>query len=152
MSKTTLFYLLQIFNFFIFLLGTFLLSSSLYLWITVQSFNSFVLSIFLISLFFLITSAFGYFCVWNSPYSIILYEIFLFMLTVLVIVLEFFLYFDEDSIISYMQSSMEVASPSLLNERNKLSIVGNIWYIKVGMVVSAFVIVGVILTLFIFIM
>lgn len=141
MNKSFLFYLLQTFNFLIFLLGTFLLSSSLYLWITVESFNSFVLSILLISLFFLITSAYGYLCIWNSPYSIILYEIFLFMLTVLVIVLEFFLYFDEDSIISYMQSSMDAVNSSLLNERNKLSIVRNIWYIKIGMIVSVLVIV-----------
>jgi hypothetical protein len=129
MNKNFLFFFLQFFNFILFLLGTFLLSSSLYLWIIVESFNSFVLSIFLVSLFFLITAAFGYFCVWNSPYSIILYEIFLFMLFVITVVLELFLYFDEDSIISYMQSS--VFSTSLLGERNKLSIIGNLFYIKI---------------------
>jgi len=136
MSKNFLFFLLQLSNFILFLIGTFLLSSSVYLWILEGSFNSFILSISLVSLFFLTTAAFGYFCVWNSPNSIIFYEIFLFMLFIITIVLEMFLYFDEDSIISYMQSTLSITNA--LGERNKLSIKEIFFYIKLLVFVSFF--------------
>jgi hypothetical protein len=141
MSKNFLFFFLQMSNFILFLLGTFLLSSSFYLWILEGCFNSFILSIFLVSLFFLTTAAFGYFCVWNSPYSIILYEVFLFMLLIITIVLELFLYFDEDSIISYMQSTL--SNTNVLGERNKLSIKEIFFYIKLLVLLSFFDIVSI---------
>ena len=142
MSKNFLFYILQFFNFVIFLIGTFLLCSSLYQWILVEAFNSFITSILLISILFLITAAFGYFCVWNSTYSIILYEVCLFLLFVVVILLGFFLYFDEDRIISYMISSIQGVSASLLNERSKTSLIENIELLKIEVYISVFVIVN----------
>jgi len=142
MNKNFLFFILQFFNFVIFLLGTFLLCGSLYQWIIVECFNSFITSIFLISIFFLVTAAFGYFCVWNSPYSIILYEVCLFLLFVVVVLLGFFLFFDEDRIISYMISSIQGASSSLLNERSKVSLIENIKLLKIEVYISAFVIVN----------
>ena len=58
------------------------------------------------------------------------------MLLIITIVLELFLYFDEDSIISYMQSTL--SNTNVLGERNKLSIKEIFFYIKLLILLSFF--------------
>jgi hypothetical protein len=133
-NKNFLFNFLQFFNFLVFIVGTFLLSCSIYLWITINSTNSFILSLLFMSTFFILSSAYGYFCTWNSPGSIIIYEIFLFVMTVLVFVTGIFLHFDETTIVQYMILNTGV-------ENNRLSIIWNIYYIKIGIFTSAILVV-----------
>lgn len=118
-SLTKLAYaMMQFTNFLILLLGIALLGSTMYLWILVESFNSFILVMTMISSFFIATALLGIFSTKKSPCLISIYQFVIFVMLISVVVASFFFILEQDKITEYLTSKME-DSTKAINEARK---------------------------------
>jgi hypothetical protein len=129
------YYLMEVVNFFVFLSGLSLLFSCIYLYITLQNFNSFIFLLLTISLLLLFTSTYGFFLVKNAPTSLLIYQCLLFSLTIFVVILAFFLIFDKDRIIHFLISNLKDSYEAI--EETKILVNKNLEITRMGMFVYA---------------
>ena len=127
------YYIMQFFNSLIFLLGIALIGNGFYLWITVKVLNSFIFTIALIGLFIMMTTLYGYYCTRNSPSSLIIYQIFLFILTVLSLLLGFFIIYDQQQIVLFLTANMTDSADNILQTQNAIN--KNLYYTKISLIV-----------------
>ena len=139
-GASCLYFLLQIFNFAIFLLGIALLASAAYLWMKVGLLNSFILSIAVLALFMLVVSLYGYCCTEKSPCAIIIYQLFLIVLVIFIAMVVFFIYSDQDKIVEVLTANLTDSADTIL--QLKVDINRNMDLTKVGLLIYAVVVVS----------
>jgi hypothetical protein len=134
-GSTFSYVIMQLLNFILFCSGLTLIGSSIYLWVTVGQLNSFIISVALIATFILVTTIYGFYCTKNSPCAVIIYEIFLFLLAVFVLILGFFILFDQDKIIQVLISTMKDSTLTINKATEALE--NNMDATKIGLLVFA---------------
>lgn len=97
---------LQILNFIIFSLGIALLVISFIIWEEVKSFNSFIFTIIFVSFVIVCSNIIGY-GVRYSPTKLIIYFVLVFIVTVGLTILLFFVIYDKDQIVAFLTQNMK---------------------------------------------
>lgn len=134
------FILIQLFNTCLLLLGLALLTSSIYLSKQTNSINTFTVCIGFVAIFLLLTSGYGYFCIKNSPCSIIIYEFFVLCLTLTLIPLGFYIMFDQEDIVNFLIEKMKDSEEAI--NKAKKAIDMNMDITKITLLVYSTILVG----------
>ena len=129
---------LQFLNFLTFSLGIAILIITFIIWAKVKSFNTFILTLLLVS-FFIICITFVGCKIRYSPTTLIIYFMLVFFILVGVIILVFYIIYDKEQIITFLVYNMMDSRPAIEEARKYLD--QNIDIIKILLLTYTFIIV-----------
>lgn len=141
------YYLMQMTNFLVFLSGTGVFTTTTLMWVTINTMNSFILCLYILALCLIFTATYGIFCTYNSPKSILVYQVLLFILTVFMAILAFVMIFNEEGLIKYFLKTKYLEDSTQTIEQLNYVITRNVEITKMGMFIYACLLVNILNTL-----